>query len=222
MTFPCPPGRSNTTLLVIVLIAVAVVAVLLVAFFVFRRQRGEREQQERQERARQEYGSEYERLVEERGSEQEAEQELRERRERVEGDVRPLSEESLRGYEERWQRVEQTFVDDPGSALDEADRVVGEILVERNFPTDSRQEASEGSVSCTQGLSRSSGRPSEHTGTPPAPKGGGPGGDAPGDPEIPLGIRAPNGKVIACITWSGSGCSSRRTSKTWRIGRTCT
>src|SRR5215203_166272 len=50
----------------------------------------------------------------------------------------------LRGYEERWQRVERTFVDDPGSSLDEADRVVEEILVERNFPTYSRQEASEG------------------------------------------------------------------------------
>jgi hypothetical protein len=135
---------SNTTLLVIVLIAVAVLAVLLVAFFVFRRGRGQREQQERQERARQEYGPEYERLVEERGSEREAEQELRERRERVEGEVRPLSEESLRGYEERWLRVERTFVDDPGSALDEADRVVEEILVERNFPTATRQEASEG------------------------------------------------------------------------------
>src|SRR5918993_808358 len=59
---------SNTTLLVIVLVAVAVIAVLLVAFFVFRRQRGQREQQE-----------------------------LRERRERVEGEVRPLSEERLRG-----------------------------------------------------------------------------------------------------------------------------
>jgi FtsZ-interacting cell division protein ZipA len=135
---------SNTTLVVIVLVAVAVLAVLLVAFFVFRRRQGQREQQERQERARQEYGPEYERLVEERGSEREAERELRERRERVEGEVRPLSEESLRGYEERWQRVERTFVDDPNSSLDEADRVVEEILVERNFPTDSRQSATEG------------------------------------------------------------------------------
>ena len=135
---------SNTTLLVIVLVAVAVLAVLLVAFFVFRRQRGQRERQERQERARLEYGPEYERLVEERGSERDAEQELRQRRERVEGEVRPLSEESLRRYEERWERVEQTFVDDPGSSLDEADRVVAEILAERNFPTGSRQEASEG------------------------------------------------------------------------------
>jgi hypothetical protein len=123
---------------------VALVAVLLVAFFVFRRQRGQREQKECQERARQEYGPEYERLVEERGSEREAEQELRERRERVEGKVRPLSEESLSGYEERWQRVERTFVDDPESSLDQADRVVAEILVERNFPTHTRQEATEG------------------------------------------------------------------------------
>jgi hypothetical protein len=76
--------------------------------------------------------------VEERGSEEEAERELRERRERVEGEVRPLSEESRKRYDERWQRVERTFVDDPGSSLNEADRVVEEILVERNFPTDSR------------------------------------------------------------------------------------
>src|SRR5215216_6531303 len=122
---------SNTTLLVIV-IAVLVVIALIVAFFVFRRRRG---QQERQERARQEYGPEYERMVQERGSEQEAERELRERREKV---------ESRRRYEERWSLVERTFVDDPVSSLDNADRVVEEILVERNFPTESRREASEG------------------------------------------------------------------------------
>lgn len=132
---------SEATLLVTILIAVVVVAALLIAFFVFRRRR---EQQERQERARREYGPEYERLVGERGSEREAERELRERRDRVESEVRPLSEESRRLYEEQWRRVEQTFVDDPMGSLDDADRVVAEILVERNFPTDSRQEASEG------------------------------------------------------------------------------
>src|SRR5215211_5755523 len=131
---------SNTTLLVIV-IAVLVIIALIVAFFVFRRWRG---QQERQERARQEYGPEYERMVQERGSEQEAERELRERREKVESEIQPLSDESRRRYEERWSLVERTFVDDPVSSLDNADRVVEEILVERNFPTDSRQEATEG------------------------------------------------------------------------------
>jgi type II secretory pathway pseudopilin PulG len=131
---------SNTTLLVIV-IAVLVVIALIVAFFVFRRRRG---QQERQERARQEYGPEYERMVQERGSEQEAERELRERREKVESEIQPLSDESRRRYEERWSLVQRTFVDDPVSSLDDADRVVEEILVERNFPTSSRREASEG------------------------------------------------------------------------------
>ena len=131
---------SNTTLLVIV-IAVLVVIALIVAFFVFRRRRG---QQERQERARQEYGPEYERMVQERGSDQEAERELRERREKVESEIQPLPDESRRRYEERWSLVERTFVDDPVSSLDNADRVVEEILVERNFPTDSRREASEG------------------------------------------------------------------------------
>jgi type II secretory pathway pseudopilin PulG len=131
-------GFVNTTLLIVIVVVVVVAA--LVAFFVFRRgqQRG------RQEEARQEYGPEYERTVEERGSEREAEQELRERRGRVESEVRPLSEESRKRYTERWRRVEQTFVDDPTASLNDADRVVRDILEERNFPTDSRQEASEG------------------------------------------------------------------------------
>jgi hypothetical protein len=129
---------STTTLVIIIVVAVVVVAAL-VAFFVFRR-RG----QEHQEEARREYGPEYERTVEERGSEREAEKELRERRERLEEEVRPLPEESRRRYEERWQDVERTFVEDPVASLEEADRVVEEILIERNFPTDSRQEASKG------------------------------------------------------------------------------
>jgi len=129
------------TLVIIVVVAVVIVVAALVAFFVSRRRRT---QQERQERAREAYGPEYERTVQERGSEREAEKELRERRERLEDEVRPLSEESRKRYDERWQGVERTFVDDPWASLEEADQVVADILAERNFPTDSRQEASRG------------------------------------------------------------------------------
>ena len=132
---------SNVTLVIIVVVAVVIVVAALVAFFVSRRRRT---QQERQERAREAYGPEYERTVQERGSEREAEKELRERRERLEDEVRPLSEESRKRYDERWQGVERTFVDDPWASLEEADRMVADILAERNFPTDSRQEASRG------------------------------------------------------------------------------
>ncbi len=131
---------SNAALLIIILIAVVVA---LVVFFVYRR-RQQQQQQERQEQARQDYGPEFERLAQERGSEQEAEQELRERREKIESETHPLSEETRERYDEQWRQVEQTFVDDPKASLDDADRVVAEMLAERNFPTDSRQEASEG------------------------------------------------------------------------------
>jgi uncharacterized membrane protein len=135
-------GMVDTiTLLIIVLIALAIV-IALVIFIVSRRRRDQ--QEERLERARQEYGPEYERLVEKRGSEREAEQELRERRERLEDETRPLSEESRGIYHERWLWVERTFVDDPTASLSEADQVVEEILIERNFPMESRQEASDG------------------------------------------------------------------------------
>lgn len=128
------------TLLAIVVVTVALV-VLLAGLVVPRRRK---ERQERQERARQEYGSEFERTVRERGSERRAEQELGKRREKVERDIRPLPDESRRRYEEEWDRVEHAFVEDPVASLDAADRVVTEILVERNLPADSRQAASKG------------------------------------------------------------------------------
>ncbi|MBA2442307.1 MAG: hypothetical protein H0V53_07885 [Rubrobacter sp.] len=132
----------DSVVILVVVAVVAVVAGVLLAGFVVSRRR--REQGERQEQARQEYGPEYERAVEESGSERKAEEEIRERRERVEGEVQPLPDESRRRYAEEWESVEKTFVDDPAKALDEADRVVAEIMSERNFPTDSREEASKG------------------------------------------------------------------------------
>lgn len=126
----------DTALLVIILIVVAVIVVALAVFFVYRRRR--------QTSVREEFGPEYDRVVEERGSKHEAERELRERRERVESEIQPLSEESRGRYDEQWQQVERSFVDNPAASLDDADRVVAELLSERNFPTISRQEASKG------------------------------------------------------------------------------
>lgn len=129
----------NGTLITIIIVAVVVVLVAGVALTLAARKR--RQQRERQEEARREYGPEYERAVDERGSEKKAESELRERREKLEGEIQPLSDESRRKYAEQWEEVERAFVDDPAGALDDADRLVAEILTERNFPTESREEA---------------------------------------------------------------------------------
>ena len=127
-----------TTPLVILSAVAAVLVVALIVFLIVRRRR-----RQRLTMAREEYGPEYQRLAEERGSEEQAERELRERREKVEDRVRPLSEESRGRYDEEWRvGVEQTFVNDPAAALDEADRVIERVLVERNFPVGSREEAS--------------------------------------------------------------------------------
>jgi hypothetical protein len=117
------------------------VAVVVVGAAVFLTVRSRR--RARQEKARRQYGPEYERTAKELGSEQEAEHDLRKRREKLERKVRPLSAESRERYDEKWQMVERTFLEDPGTALERADQVVAEVLEERNFPVDSRRDANE-------------------------------------------------------------------------------
>jgi hypothetical protein len=95
---------------------VAVVAILLVVFFVYRRRRGQREQQVRQERTRQEYGAEYEvswRSVA-----------CRRARSSTMSGGSGSSEPSWTILVRLWTKPIQ---------------MVEEILVERKFPTDSRQ-----------------------------------------------------------------------------------
>ncbi len=127
---------SGTVITIIVVAVIVLVALAAAGAFL-----GSRRQSQRQEAAREEYGPEYERAVEEQGSEREAEKDLRQRRERVESETQPLSEESRRRYGERWAEVERSFVDDPVASLDAADKVVRDILEERNFSAGSREDA---------------------------------------------------------------------------------
>lgn len=129
---------DNTTLIVIVAVAVVVLILLAILFFV--RQSRSRRSQEQRERARQEFGEEYEREARERGSEEEAESELRRRRGRIERQVRPLSDESRRRYEEQWSEVERVFVKNPERSIEMADRIVSDLLDERNFIADAAQD----------------------------------------------------------------------------------
>ena len=124
-----------STMLLIIVILVVVAAVAAVA--IISRSRGQ------SNNAREEFGPEFERVAQERGSEKEAERELRARREQVETQIRPLTDEGRRRYKEEWEMVERTFVDNPVLALDQANRVVTDILTERNFPTESRQKTAE-------------------------------------------------------------------------------
>ena len=83
------------------------------------------------------FGSEYDRTVSERDDRRAAEKELAERekkRERL--DIVPLSPEAQKEYSASWQEVQGHFVDDPSNAVDEADRLVTDVMRDRGYPID--------------------------------------------------------------------------------------
>jgi hypothetical protein len=91
----------------------------------------------RTERLKQQFGPEYERTVADAGEQQAAEKELVARkRKRNKLDIRPLTRDALQTYTHRWRQVQTAFVDNPSSALDDADRLLTEVMRERGYPVD--------------------------------------------------------------------------------------
>ena len=104
--------------------------------------------QRRSDHLRRQFKSEYVRVVREAPSRAEAEKELSERAERLrELHLRPLPHDSSERYAERWRMVQARFVDDPGGAVRDADRLVQEVILECGYPSvDFDQRASDVSV----------------------------------------------------------------------------
>jgi len=90
------------------------------------------------------FGPEYEREVAARGSERDAERHLREVAERRDKlDIRQLDSAARERYNRRWQTVQTDFVDQPGRALDEADRLVTDVMEDRGYPVRDFNERAE-------------------------------------------------------------------------------
>ncbi|ASO21898.1 hypothetical protein FHR81_003547 [Actinoalloteichus hoggarensis] len=124
-------------------IAVVVVLILaaLVAGFVLR-------ERLRRARLRRRFGPEYERLLAESPDHRAVERELTERERRhADLNVRPASAEMRRRYTHRWTEVQGRFVDSPGPAVMEADRLITSLMAERGYPTEGyRQQVTDLSV----------------------------------------------------------------------------
>ena len=111
-------------------IVIAVVVVAAVAAIAFVATRGRKRQQ-----LRQRFGPEYERTVGEVGDRRAAEGELAERAKRREQlDIRPLSAAARDRYAEQWRQVQTRFVDQPDSAVGEADALVSQVMRDRGYP----------------------------------------------------------------------------------------
>jgi hypothetical protein len=117
------------------LVAVIVVLLCVVGVLLYR--------QRRSAQLREGFGPEYDRVVEERGP-RAGEAELRERFDRRRSyDIRPLEPAARDRYAARWRETQARFVDQPASALNEADTLVAEVMRERGYPVDDFERQAE-------------------------------------------------------------------------------
>jgi hypothetical protein len=121
---------SNTTLIIVIVIAIVVLAAIAVIGY-------RMAQQKRTTRLREQYGPEYDRAVDQADSQREAESELRDRSKRHEKlELRRLDPSEREDFERRWSDVQGQFVDDPNTAVRNADRLVVEVMSARGYPVD--------------------------------------------------------------------------------------
>ncbi len=130
----------NTTYIIIAVVLVLVIVGLILGLIFARRKRSEHFQDE--------FGDEYDRTVQALGNEKEAQTELDERRKHVETmNIRPLSLKERERYLADWTAVQAKFVDEPGQAVGDADRLIMEVMHLRAYPvSDFEQRAADISV----------------------------------------------------------------------------
>ncbi len=127
----------NTTTIILLLAALVLVAGALMIY-----------QRQRSQKLRKRFGPEYDHTVQETGNRRQAEQELAARQKRVEAfNIRPLSPEERNHFADTWQSIQARFVDEPPTAVQDADRLVEELMETRGYPAgDFEQRAADISV----------------------------------------------------------------------------
>ena len=112
-----------TAIIVVIVAVLVVVAVLLVT------------RRRKTEHLKQKFGSEYDRVVHQHGDPRRAETLLAEREKRVSSfELRTLPPVERERYAKQWALVQRKFVDDPKGAVNEADRLVTEVMNARGYP----------------------------------------------------------------------------------------
>jgi hypothetical protein len=114
----------NTQALIVAIVAIGIA--LLAVWYV---------QSRRREHLRSRFGPEYDRAIREAGSVNKAESVLSNRERRVEKlNIRPLSVEESGRFSATWRAIQARFVDDPKSALTDADSLITEVMSARGYP----------------------------------------------------------------------------------------
>lgn len=117
------------TWVIVVIVVVAVVLVALIAWMLWRR----RQRDDLPAR----FGPEYDRTVERTGDEGAAREDLQQRLERRDRfDIRSLDEQECDRYFARWAEIQHDFVDAPERAVEDADRLIQDVMRARGYPVE--------------------------------------------------------------------------------------
>ena len=130
---------DQRTTIIIVIVAVAIV-VVIAALLIARRRRSDH--------LKQQFGPEYDRAIKQHGDARHAEPVLLEREKRVEKfSLHPLSPVERERYAAEWASVQRRFVDDPSTAVTQAEKLVTAVMSARGYPMgDFEQRAADISV----------------------------------------------------------------------------
>jgi hypothetical protein len=95
----------------------------------------------RRRRLKQRFGPEYDRMVADQQSHRKAEAELTSRERRVRSfDIRPLTAAARAEYSAQWASIQERFVDEPASAVSQAQQLVTAVLQDRGYPTEGYEQ----------------------------------------------------------------------------------
>ena len=129
------------TIYIVITVVLGLVIIGAILGLVFARRRGT-------EQLHDHFGPEYDHTVQTLGDEKKAQTELDERQKHVKAlDIRPLSVSERERYLAGWTAIQSKFVDEPGQAIVDADRLIIEVMQVRAYPvSDFEQRAADISV----------------------------------------------------------------------------
>lgn len=115
------------------LAVVAVAALLAIAVWLLMRRR-------KTAALRARFGPEYDRLLQAKRSPADAERELLQRERRVQSfSLRTLNRDEVEACTQSWRMVQARFVDEPGTAVNDADRLIEEVMRARGYPVETTE-----------------------------------------------------------------------------------
>lgn len=129
------------TSMIIILVAVVVVLAIAAAVWFY-------VQKQQTNRLRSKFGPEYNRAIRSEGDAKHAEQVLQQRQKRVEKlNIRALSDSERDDFAQAWKQEQARFVDEPSSAVNNADSLVQRVMKARGYPvSDFEQRVADVSV----------------------------------------------------------------------------